>query len=78
MRNLTVGDDVAAVIGAQRSAELAAGPYPVDYRCARCRRRGRVDDGEPLTVLDNLGQALTDAGRAGRLVGATAAVVPAW
>ncbi|NJP33708.1 hypothetical protein [Micromonospora thermarum] len=48
MRNLTIAPDVAEVIGAQRAAELAAGPYLAEYRCTYCRRRGRVDAGEPL------------------------------
>lgn len=55
MRNLTVPADVAALIGAQRAADLTAGPYPADYRCVRCHRRGRVDVGEPLSAGADVG-----------------------
>ncbi|MFG2056666.1 hypothetical protein ACGFI9_21850 [Micromonospora sp. NPDC048930] len=50
MRNLTVDPEIAAIIGEQRAAELEAGPYPVDYRCVRCHRGGRVNDGEALAA----------------------------
>ncbi|MEV7263997.1 hypothetical protein AB0N38_10640 [Micromonospora aurantiaca] len=55
MRNLTVPADVAVVIGAQRAAELEAGPYPADYRCVYCHQLGRADDGQPLTTGADVG-----------------------
>jgi hypothetical protein len=49
-RDLRIPADVAAVIGAGRAAELIAGPWPTDFRCPQCGRRGRLDSGQPATA----------------------------
>jgi hypothetical protein len=51
VRNLRVPDEVAALIGEERAAELVAGPYPDLVRCHWCRSEPQlVDRAGPLVA----------------------------